>query len=112
MPMPSFGRGGARSGSMIGRRNLPGTGRGFNGSLFRTRVGRTPWATSPREGPQRQGPELVLREGHDGPVALGRGRHDDAPESIIGLVRHAEELDAQPHEDVARRLVSSGRHEV
>ena len=30
--MPSFGRGGARSGSMIGRRNLPGTGRGFNGS--------------------------------------------------------------------------------
>lgn len=30
--MPSFGRGGARSGSMIGRRNLPGTGRGFSGS--------------------------------------------------------------------------------
>ena len=44
MPMPSFGRGGARSGSMIGRRNLPGTGRGFNGSLLRTRVGRSPWA--------------------------------------------------------------------
>ena len=42
--MPSFGRGGARSGSMIGRRNLPGTGKGFRGSLLRTRVGRTPWA--------------------------------------------------------------------
>ena len=44
--MPSFGRGGARSGSMMGRRNLPGTGRGFSGSLLRTRVGRSP-STSP-----------------------------------------------------------------
>ena len=44
MPMPSFGRGGARSGSTIGRRNFPGTGRGFRGSLLRTRVGRSPWA--------------------------------------------------------------------
>ena len=44
MPMPSFGRGGARSGSMIGRRNFLGTGRGFRGSLLRTRVGRSPWA--------------------------------------------------------------------
>ena len=46
--MPSAGRGGARSGSMIGRRNFPGTGRGFKGSLFRTRVGRTPWALGAR----------------------------------------------------------------
>ena len=111
-PMLSFGRGGARSGSMIGRRNLPGTGRGLRGSLLRTRVGRAASGLGLREGP-RDRARPVLRERHDGPVALrGRRRDDDAPQPIVGLVRH---VDAQargrnPHDDVARRPALGGWH--
>ena len=104
--MPSFGRGGARSGSMIGRRNLPGTGRGFNGSLLRTRVGRTPWALARAKARRDRARSWSSGRRHDGPVALRRRRDDDAPQPR-GRPSHADGSTRDGH--LGRGAIASTR---